>query len=166
MLVRGLYIAAILALIPAPASADSGNNEVRTGTATAQAVRPLILTHASGYVISFGKFAVGSSGTVTVSALGAGTASGGVTFALGSSTSADRFIAQGDPNRLISITTSSGTVTAGSNSMSFTTTPSLPAGYIPLTGSGYFTVGGTLSVGAGQGAGSYSGSYAVTVAYN
>lgn len=166
MLLRGLYIAAVLALIPVPALADSGNNEVRTGTARAQAVRPLVLTHTSGYVLNFGKFSVGSSGTVTVSALDVGTASGGVTFAVGSSTAADRFTAQGDPNRLISITTSSGTVTAGSNSMSFTTTPSLPAGYIPFTGSGYFTVGGTLTVAAGQGAGTYSGSYAVTVAYN
>lgn len=157
----------LLAWLPGVASADSGNGEARTASANAQVVRPLVLSHWSGQVLRFGRFTVGASGgTVTISPAGSGSVAGGVAFVAGSVTSADRMIVQGDPNRLISITSGNGSVTNGSAAMGFTTVPSVPAGYIPLLGSGYFTVGGTLSVSGGQAPGSYSGSYPVVVAYN
>lgn len=160
-------IACAAALLAVPAIAESGNNETRSGSANAQVVRPLVLSHWSGYALRFGRFTVGStSGTVSVSTSGSASAAGGVAFVAGSSTSSDRMIVQGDPNRLISITTGPGSVSNGSASMTFSTAPSLPAGYIPIFGTGYFLVGGTLTVSSGQGPGSYSGSYPVTVAYN
>lgn len=165
-MLRSLTILTTIALAPGTALAGSANSFSRSGTVSAQAVEPVVLTHWGGYVLHFGKFTVGSAGTVTVSTSGSGSTSGGVTFVAGSSTSADRLIVDGEPFRQVSITTGPGTVTAGASSMAFTTTPLLPSGYIPFTGSGYFTVGGTLSVGAGQAPGSYSGTYPVTVAYN
>jgi len=155
------------ALLAAPAAAQSGNNETRTGSTNAQVVRPLVLSHWSGFALRFGRFTVGNTaGTVSVTTSGSASAAGGVAFVSGSSTSSDRMIVQGDPNRLVAITTGPGSVSNGSASMTFSTVPSLPAGYIPFVGSGYFTVGGTLNVPSGQGAGSYSGSYPVTVSYN
>lgn len=157
---------AVVACTPMECFAASGNVETINGTARAQAVTPLILVHTTGTSIRFGRFTVGSAGTVVVPNTGAASVTGGVTFSVGSVTGLDRFVAFGDPNRLISITTSSGTVTSGGNSMSFTTVPMLPAGYIPAGGNGFFTVGGTLSVSAGQAPGSYTGSYVVTVTYS
>ncbi|OYW73564.1 MAG: hypothetical protein B7Z37_21050 [Verrucomicrobia bacterium 12-59-8] len=161
-----LALIAVVACMPAPCLAASGNASVRNGAAAAQAVTPLVLVHTAGRSISFGRFTVGSAGTVVVPITGVASTTGGVTFVAGSTTSLDRFVASGDPNRLIGITSSGGTVTSGSNSMAFTTVPMLPAGFIPLTGSGFFTVGGTLSVAAGQAPGSYNGNYVVSVAYN
>lgn len=159
--------ALLAALLATPATADSGSNETRNGSANAQVVRPLVLSHWAGFALRFGRFNVGNtSGTVSVSSSGSGSAAGGVAFVSGSSTSSDRMIVQGDPNRLVSITTGAGSVSNGSNAMTFTTSPALPAGYIPIAGTGFFTVGGTLNVAAGQMPGSYSGSYPVTVTYN
>lgn len=151
---------------PAAAMAASGESSSGTGSAAATAVVPLTLQHWFG-ALDFGKFAVGSAGTVAVNSLsGAGSVTGGAAFVTGSTTGADYFVVSGDPSRRISIVTGSGTVTSSTHSMTFTTAPMLTSGYLPAAGSGYFTVGGTLNVGAGQAPGSYSGSYSVTVAYN
>jgi len=152
--------------LPATAMAASGQSSRTSGSAAATAVVPLTLQHWFG-ALDFGKFAAGSAGTVKVDPVsGAGSVTGGTAFVTGSTTGMDYFLATGDPSRRISIVTGSGTVTSGANAMTFTTTPMLSSGYLPSGGSGYFTVGGTLNVGAGQAAGSYSGSYTVTVAYN
>jgi hypothetical protein len=163
---KHIALAAALTLLPATAFAGTGNSTTKKGNSTAQAIAPLTLVHNAGFSLNFGRFTVGSSGTVSVPNTGGASTSGGVTFIGASTTALDRFTAFGDSNRLIAITTGNGTVTAGANVMSFTTTPMLPAGYIPAGGSGYFTVGGTLSVNAGQAPGSYAGSYTVNVNYN
>lgn len=165
-MLRKLCIIAAVALTPGAALADSANRMTQTGTARAEAIDPLLLSHWAGFTLRFGRFSAGTAGTVTVSPAGTATFAGGVDVAPGSSTAADRFIVQGEPSRQITITTGAGTVSSGGNTMAFTTTPSLPAGYIPPAGIGYFTVGGTLAVNGGQAPGTYSGSYAVTVAYN
>lgn len=163
---KQLAFAVSLTLLCKPALAGTGNSATRSGTSTAQAIAPLALVHAPGFSLNFGRFTVGSSGTVSVPNSGGASTSGGVTFMGNGTTATDRFIAFGEPNRLIAITTGSGTVTAAANAMSFVTTPMLPAGYIPAGGSGYFTVGGTLTVNAGQAPGNYIGSYTVNVNYN
>ncbi len=162
-----LFAAAVMSLFATPALAQSGNVETRTGTIRAQVVRPLVLSHWSGFALRFGRFTAGTTpGTVVITASGGATATGGTTFVSGSTTATDRLIARGEPNRLISITTGPGSVSNGSATMSFTTVPSLPAGFIPAAGAGFFTVGGTLSVPSGQAPGNYTGTYPVTVSYN
>ena len=58
----------------------------------------------------------------------------------------------------------SGSVSDGTNSMAFTTTPSAATGTLS-SGTATFTVGGTLTVGSGQAANAYTGSYVATVNY-
>lgn len=163
---RILGIIAASALLPGTAFAASGNSKTSTGTAAVQTVEPVVLTHWTSFSLRFGKFSVASAGTVTVTPSGGASSAGGVSFVAGSVTGTDRFLVQGETNRQVSITTGSGTVSSGGASMAFTTTPSVATGLIPWPGQGFFTVGGTLSVSAGQPGGDYSGSYPVTVAYN
>ena len=87
---------------------------------------------------------------------------------LGGTPAASSFDVTGEPGQVYSITLpSSATLTSGANTMTVDTfthdsgaTPSLVAG------SDTFNVGATLNVGAAQAAGSYSGTFAVTVNYN
>jgi len=155
-----------VALLPGSAIAGTGSTKTVTGSAAAQAITPLTLVHWARRELDFGRFATNGSGSVTVNAVtGAGSVAGGVSYVSGSTPNMDYFIASGDPGRLLGIVTGSGTISAGAATMSFTTTPMLAAGFLPLTGSGYFTVGGILTVNAGQAPGQYTGSYSVTVTY-
>ncbi len=109
----------------------------------------------------------GTAGTVTVTPAGARSAVN--VDLLGGVPSAASFDVTGDGNENYSITLpSSATLTSGGNTMTVDTfthdagaSPKLPVG-----GSETFNVGATLSVGAAQAAGTYSGTFSVTVNYN
>ena len=109
----------------------------------------------------------GIAGTVTVTPAGA--RSSVDVDLLGGVPSAASFDVTGEGNANYSIAFSSpATLSSGSNSMTVDTftddagvNPKLPAG-----GSDTFNVGATLNVGATQAAGTYSGTFAVTVNYN
>jgi hypothetical protein len=137
-----------------------------TGSATATVLSPIVVTHNAGAALAFGSFTAGSGGTVIVSPAGARSATGGAALVLGSPGGADAFVVEGDPNRGFAVVTGAGTVSFGGASMAFTTLPSLTTGTLSAAGAGAFTVGGTLSVPATAAAGSYAGSYSVTVNYN
>ncbi|NBC36915.1 DUF4402 domain-containing protein [Novosphingobium sp. FSY-8] len=161
-----LIAAAALAVSAAPAYAASGNTSTAAGTATAEVVAPIVLTHASGAALSFGKFTTGTGGTVVVTAAGVGSVTADVGFVPGSTVSADSYSLTGDANRSFSIATTSGSVSNGSRSMSFTTAPSASGGTLSASGAASFTVGGTLTVAGTEPAGVYTGSYNATVTYN
>jgi len=124
--------------------------------------------------LSFGAFAAGTGGTVTVSPQGARSASGDVTlmtggqFAQGSSASIDL---TGAPNAAYQITLpADGEVTlTGSQggSMAVSSFTSAPSGEGQLNSSGTQTlyVGATLQVGNSQAAGTYTGNFNVTVVF-
>lgn len=124
--------------------------------------------------LSFGAFAAGSGGTVTISPQSARTATGDVTlmtggqFAQGSSASFDL---TGSPNATYQITlpADNQVTLAGSQggSMSLSSFTSSPSGQGQLNASGTQTVyvGATLGVGSNQAAGSYSGSFNVTIVF-
>ena len=170
-LIAGRWIAAgVLAMwsglaMAAPPVTGSSTASA-TGSATATVLSPIVVMHTPGAALAFGTFTVGSGGTVTVSPAGARSATGGAALVLGSTGRADAFLVEGDPNRGFAVVTAAGTVTFGSASMAFTTLPSLTTGTLSAAGAGAFTVGGTLSVPATAAAGSYAGSYSVTVNYN
>jgi hypothetical protein len=147
------------------AHAASGNTSTATGSANATIVAPIVLTHTSGAALNFGKFTTGTGGTVVVTAAGAGSVTGDVGFVPGSTNAADQFSLTGDNSRNFGITTTGGSITNGSSSMTFTTTPSAASGTTSSTGSASFTVGGTLTVGTGLVVGSYTGTYTATVQY-
>jgi hypothetical protein len=161
-----LPVALAATLAPASAFAASGNTSTTAGSATAVVVAPIVLTHSSGATLNFGKFTRGTGGTVVVSTAGVASVTGDVGLVPGSTSSADAFSVAGDASRSFSISTTSGTVTSGSNTMSFTTTPSAASGTLGTGGTATFTVGGTLTVGTTTATGSYSGTYNATVAYN
>ena len=163
---KKIIIAAAIALISAtPAFAASGNSSTADGSATATIVEPIVLTHTSGAALGFGRFTTGTGGSVTVSSAGVGSVGGDVAFVPGSTNSADAFTVTGDAGRSFSISTGSGTVTDGTTTISFTTTPSAVSGTL-TGGSASFTVGGELTLAGTEAAGAYAGTYSATVTYN
>lgn len=149
----------------ADAKAASGNTSTAAGSASATVVAPIVLTHTSGSALNFGKFTVGTGGTVVVTSGGAGSVTGDVGFVPGSGNTADAFSLTGDNSRNFGITTTGGTITNGSKTMTFTTVASSATGTTSATGTYSFTVGGTLTVVGTETAGSYTGTYNATVTY-
>ncbi len=166
-----LSLAAALALalaVPAGAATD-------TATATAIVIVPIAIVKATD--MSFGKFARGAGGTVTVSTSGARTASGTILSTIGSSPTAARFNVTGDNNATYAITHSGTTdLTSGSDTMALAKFSDLTAagatsgnpatGTLDGTGAQSIYVGGTLTVAANQPTGTYTGTVIVAVEYN
>ncbi|MCA0902918.1 DUF4402 domain-containing protein [Qipengyuania aquimaris] len=162
---KKIILAAAAVAFATPAMAAPGDTATDSGTATAEIVAPITITHDGG-ALDFGIVIPGTAvGTVVVTQGGAGSVTGDALFVSGSTNAADSFTVTGDANRAYSIVTTGGSVTSGGNSMTFTT--DAPAsGTLSATGSDSFSVGGTLNVGANQAAGTYSGNYDATVSYN
>jgi len=124
--------------------------------------------------LSFGSFTAGTGGgTVQLTTGGGRVASGTVLlFNQGSSASAAQFMLSGSAGESITISLpADGTVllSNGANTMAvngFTSAPS--GGGVTLSGMGTLTlqVGATLTVGASQSPGNYSGSFNVTINFN
>ena len=124
---------------------------------------------------AFGSFVAASGGTVSVSALGVRTNTGGVILVTSAFSAASFTVTrvQGNPNMTYTITLpANGTVTitctspgtCGANSMAVNNFVSNPTPTGQLTsGTQILTVGATLTVGANQATGTYSGTYNVTV---
>lgn len=163
---KKIILATFAAAIAVPAAAAPGDTDTAQGTANAEIVAPISITHDVGAALNFGTMTAGTGGTVTVDATGNGTAASDVTLLTGSVNSADAFTVAGSANRSFTIVTGAGVVSSGTNSMNFTTTPSASTGTLDAAGSAAFTVGGVLTVGSAQPAGSYTGSYDATVTYN
>jgi hypothetical protein len=164
---KKIILASVLAIVSAtPAYAASGNTSTANGAATATIVAPIVLTHTSGAALGFGRFSTGTGGTVVVSSAGVGSVTGDVAFVPGSTNAADAFTVTGDAGRSFSISTAAGSVTNGTDTMAFTTSTPLATDTLSGTGTGGFSVGGTLTVAGTEGAGAYTGSYSATVTYN
>lgn len=164
---KKIILASTIILVSAsPAFAASGNTSTASGSATATIVEPIVLTHTSGAALGFGRFTTGTGGSVTVSAAGVGSVGGDVAFVPGSTNSADAFSVTGDASRSFSISTGAGTVTAGTTSISFTTSPSAATGTLGAGGTATFSVGGQLTLAGTEAAGAYTGTYSATVTYN
>lgn len=155
----------VVAVSSTSAFAASGNTSTATGVASATIVSPLVVTHDSAAVLNFGKFTVGTGGTVSVDAAGSASVTSDVGFVPGSTSSADAFSVTGDASRSFAITTTGGSVT-GPGTMNFTTTASASSGLLSASGVASFKVGGTLNVPATATAGVYTGTYSATVTYN
>lgn len=123
--------------------------------------------------LAFGKFVAGSGGTITVGTNGARSRSGGVLLLSSEGGTAATFnITDTNPenaNKIYIITLpDTGTVrlASGSNSIALDNFVSNPSGSSMLTGgTQILAVGATLTVGANQPVGSYSGNFSVIVDY-
>jgi spore coat protein U-like protein len=170
-----LALAAALALaslaIPvgaAPVSADA--------TATATVIIPITITKTAD--LSFGKFAPGVGGSVTVSTSGGRSATGAILSTIGSTPTAARFTVHGETSATYAITyTGSANLTSGSDTMVLTkisdltglgaTSGTQATGALDgTTGDQSIYVGGSLAVGAAQPSGTYTGTVTVAVEYN
>ena len=122
--------------------------------------------------LSFGRFAAGNGGSVTLSPAGARTPGGNVVLLTSGPGTSAQFSVTGNVSAVYSITLpSDGTVfltRSGAAPMAvnqFTSSPSGAGLVLSGTGQQPVSVGATLSVGAGATAGSYAGTFFVTVDY-
>lgn len=131
--------------------------------------------------LSFGKFAPGVGGSVTISNSGVRSSSGIIPSTIGSTLTAARFTVSGDPAATYSISQTvspalTNTTGVGAETMALATSSDLIGANVTsgnvstglLSGGGTQTifVGGTLTVGANQVPGVYAGTVDVTVEYN
>ncbi len=121
--------------------------------------------------LAFGTFSSGTGGTVSVDTNGSCSAGGDVVI-FEANCSPATFTVTGDPNLTYLIelpSDNSMTLSGPGGDMTITGLFSEPDGAAGLLGAGGsqdLSVGGTLIVGSGQPAGSYSGSFSVIVNYN
>jgi hypothetical protein len=154
-----------------------------TSVATASVIAPITIV--KGTVLSFGKFAHGTTtGSVTVSAAGVrSTASGPILVPTGPAVTAATFTLGGEASTTYSVDVTSdvnlsNTTTVGAGAtlnMALTAvnwtvagdaTASPATGTLAIDGTGSIAVGGTLAVNAAQIAGAYTGNVTATVLYN
>ena len=157
-----VFAAAVLVTGTTAMAADATGN----ASATVESAISIVETTA----MNFGTFApTASAGTVTIATTGARTSTN--VDELASSPSAATFTVTGGNLAAYSITLPASSITlsdGGSETMSVDTFVSDAGGSPALNGSGSdtFNVGAVLTVGANQVAGSYTGTYTVTVNYN
>ena len=167
-----IRIAAALAIgLAFIASRDAGAQQNFASTsagATVSIVTAISITNTAD--LNFGQVvAGGTSGTVAMSPVGFRSSGGGSTLGSSGNSSAASFNVSGDPNASFSITLpGSAVLTNGSDNMTINNFTSNPSGNGTLSevGGQTLNVGATLQVGAAQPAGTYNGSFNVTVAYN
>ena len=156
---------------------SAGGASAVTATASATVIVPIAIT--KGADLSFGKFAPGAGGTITVNTSGVRSVSGVILSSVGSSPSAARFDVTGDNNATYAITLTPPTdLISGSDTMAFTgfsevgsaptgiTSGNAATGTLSGAGAQSIYIGGTLTVASNQATGSYSGTITCTVEYN
>jgi hypothetical protein len=167
--VRGLALGVAIAAASCHA-ADA------VATASATVIAPVAINKSTD--LSFGSFAAGAGGSVTVSTSGVRVAYNAILSAANSLPTAAQFEVSGDPAATFDISVVASTtlddgaghsmamVTCSDLTGANTTSGNVAAGTLSAGGSQSLFVGGTLSVAAAQMPGFYSGSIAVTVEYN
>lgn len=148
-----------------------------TSTSTSTVIAPIAIT--APVVLSFGKFARGAGGSVTISNSGARTGAGVILSSTSSVQTAARFDVTGEGSSTYAITHSGVTVLSDAattpNTMALAKTSDLAGANVTTgnvttgtltSGAQSIYVGGTLTVGATQVAGTYTGAVTVTVEYN
>lgn len=141
--------------------ASTAQAATATATARAQILRQITLTRTAD--LDFGTIVTGAAAsTVDVSDAGVRTCGAGLTCT--NAVSAAAFTIVGTTGETVTIAAAGPvTLTSGANTM--TATLATSAATRVLTGTDGFTVGGSLSVGANQADGVYTGTFTATVNY-
>lgn len=167
LLVLSVVMAAFV-MLPSKMWAQSASASA-TGSATI--LTPITLTKKTN--LNFGSMtSSASSGTCVLSTDGTRSATGGVTLLATAPVAANAsFSVGGAAGATYTITLPETiAVTAGTNSMTIDTWTAKAASGTTATiadsGTDTFTLGGTLNVDANQAAGTYTGNFSVSVAYN
>jgi hypothetical protein len=164
-----VVVLAIAALALGTTAFAAQNTASATGTANARIITAISIT--AGTALNFGDVVPSAAaGTVTVTPAGVRSSAGGASLGNSTGVAAGAFTVNGQANATYSITLPGApvTVTSGGNTMTVDTFTSNPAGTgnLGAGGSQALAVGANLNVGANQAAGSYTGTYTVTVTYN
>jgi spore coat protein U-like protein len=163
---------ALMAL--AISAAGSALAAIATATSTSTVIAPIAITKVAD--LAFGSFGAGAAGgTVTVSPNGNRGVSGGA-IAAGGTPSAAQFNVTGEAGMGFGITLGGTTeLSNGSSTMTFapisdTSASAITSGTVATgtltSGAQSIYVGGILTVGANQAAGTYTGTVTATVEYN
>ncbi|QXE89852.1 DUF4402 domain-containing protein [Geomonas subterranea] len=153
-------------------AAGSGVSQAATAQANTTATVVLPVTITKTVDLNFGRFMSGAlGGTVVVSTGGAQSVTGGVTTttALGSTAAAAAFTISGEPTSTYAVTFPAQTNLTGPGApMTIGTFTTASSGTLNTFGaaSEILSVGATLTVGASQASGTYSGTMDVAVNYN
>jgi hypothetical protein len=170
---RLLLASLLLAAGPATLLQAANNSASATGSASVIVFTPLAVTPTAGSDLNFGNVIAGASaGSLTVDPAGTASSYSGLIVPTGSVTQAAGFDITGQPGAQFSITLPATAASLGNgvSVASFTGKISNGAsgtlsGSLDASGKQSFAVGGTLSIGANQAAGTYTGNFSVTVAY-
>lgn len=173
---RNLKLALVSAFLLGGATV-SGQSFAATDSATATGTVIIPIAIAKITDLEFGSFAPGAGGSVTLSPNGTRTATGAILSTVGATLAAAKFDVTGEGSSTYSIayTGTSAELTSGANNMTLALVSDLTASAITTgtvttgtltAGAQSIYVGGTLTVGAAQAAGTYTGTVAVVVEYN
>lgn len=155
-------LGSVLALLGAFGVSGSALAASASGTANATVLAPIAI--AAGQTLEFGTFAGNGAGTVVVSTAGARSFTGSVVGA-GGTVRQGQFSVTGTGAATFAITyPGSVNLTSGANTMALQVSGA-STGTLS-SGSATVNVGGELTVAANQAAGSYTGTYSITVEYN
>ena len=166
---RKIYSAVMAgaAVLAATAGATSANAATASSPARARVVSAITLTHDSARPLDFGAIVpTAAAGSVTIddasnsrTACTSAACSGAVSSSLFN-------ITTGTAGEIIVVNAdASVTLTSGLNTMTASLVESASTVTLNSSGAGSFTVGGTLSVGASQAQGTYTGNFNVTADY-
>lgn len=163
---RNLLVAFLFFIYQLTANADTNSDSVNAN-ASATVIAPVTLVKTADLLFGAVVASTLYPGTVTVSPAGGRIGSNLILSSadLGNPAS---FYLTGNPGVGFSINLPSSIILTGpGNSMQLTTFTSSPAsiGSFNASGNATINVGGTLTVGANQAAGVYSGSFSITVDY-
>jgi len=135
--------------------------------------RALDIAISNTQALAFGKFVAGSGGSVIIDPNGARSATGGVFLLASGAGTAAQFSVTGDRKLTYAVTLPANdvvtlTIAGGGSTMAVNSFVSKPTPTGRLSGSGKQTlkVGATLTVGAGQAVGDFSGTFDVIVVYD
>ena len=158
-----------IAIVGYTMTANAQATVTTSNSATATIITPLAMIAVNP--MAFGNITNTTPGTVVMTAAGSRSTTGGVTLPTPTGTfNAASFTVTGGATNIFTITLPASAITltdAGLHTMTLDTFTSNPSGTGTLVGGTLpLAVGGTLHLGATQGVGSYTGSFAVTVNYN
>ncbi|MCM3875969.1 MAG: DUF4402 domain-containing protein [Thermoanaerobaculia bacterium] len=163
------FVLVVVGTLSAGSAFAQANTDTETANASARVVAAIALTKTAD--LNFGDVvASAAAGTVVMSPAGARSATLGATLGNANGAAAAAFGVTGVAAATYAISLPGAAISisdGGANTMSVGTfTGSKATGTLSGAGADNFTVGATLSVGANQVAGSYTGTFNVSVNYN
>jgi Domain of unknown function (DUF4402) len=167
---KTLISAAIVAAVAftQAANAQGFNSSTVNANASARIITPIQITSPTG--LNFGDVVPSASaGTVVLTPAGGRSATAGATLGSGTGVATAAFNVTGQASAAYTIVLPvSATISSGSNNMTVGTFLSSigTTGALNVGGTQSFNVGATLSVGASQATGTYTGTFPVSVNYN